>query len=125
VGPSWAESGQSEHEGIETSSRCCLSLGRDDMLHPVLHGHCLGRVAERSGDCVTSTTPSTSSLREAHASKKSVYPPSEFCFCGFFKVVRSHTLGEFWKSALHKSMSAKASGTGEGGERMDNGGARQ
>ena len=76
MGPSWAESGQSEHEGIETSSRCCLSLGRDDMLHPVLHGHCLGRVAERSGDCVTSTTPSTSSLREAHASEKA-WPKSE------------------------------------------------
>ena len=41
------------------------------------------------------------------------------------KVVRSHSLGEFWNSALHKSMSAKAPGAGEGGERMDNGGARQ
>ena len=29
------------------------------------------------------------------------------------KVVRSHSLGEFWKSALHKSMSAKA-GPGRG-----------
>ena len=29
------------------------------------------------------------------------------------KVVRSHSLGEFWKSALHKSMSAKAPGAGE------------
>ena len=45
-----------------------------------------------------------------------------------FKVVRSHSLGEFWKSALHKSMSAKAPGApgaGEGGERMDNDGAKQ
>ena len=41
------------------------------------------------------------------------------------EVVRSHSLGYFWKSALHKSMSAKAPGAGEGGERMDNGGARQ
>ena len=41
------------------------------------------------------------------------------------KVVRSHSLGEFWKSALHKSMSAKAPGAGEGGERMDNDGAKQ
>ena len=32
------------------------------------------------------------------------------------KVVRSHSLGEFWNSALHKSMSAKAPGAGEGGE---------
>jgi hypothetical protein len=40
------------------------------------------------------------------------------------KVVRSHSLGEFWKSALHKSMSAKAPGAGEGGERMDNDGAK-
>ena len=39
------------------------------------------------------------------------------------KVVRSHSLGEFWKSALHKSMSAKATGAGE--ERMDNDGAKQ
>ena len=31
------------------------------------------------------------------------------------KVVRSHSLGEFWKSALRKSMSAKAPGAGEGG----------
>ena len=42
-----------------------------------------------------------------------------------FKVVRSHSLGEFWKSALHKSMSAKAPGAGEGGQRMDNDGAKQ
>ena len=41
------------------------------------------------------------------------------------KVVRSHSLGEFWKSALHKSMSAKAPGAGEGAERMDNDGAKQ
>ena len=41
------------------------------------------------------------------------------------KVVRSHSLGEFWKSALHKSMSAKAPGAGESGERMDNDGAKQ
>ena len=46
--PPWVRPGQSEHEGIETSSRCCLSLGRDGMLHPVLHGHCLGRVAEQA-----------------------------------------------------------------------------
>ena len=44
---------------------------------------------------------------------------------GLLKVVRSHSLGEFWKSALHKSMSAKAPGAGEGGERMDNDGAKQ
>jgi hypothetical protein len=42
-----------------------------------------------------------------------------------FKVVRSHSLGEFWNSALHKSMSAKAPGAGESGERMDNDGAKQ
>ena len=36
------------------------------------------------------------------------------------KVVRSHSLGEIWKSALHKSMSAKASGAGKGEKRMDN-----
>ena len=35
------------------------------------------------------------------------------------------SLGEFWKSALHKSKSAKAPGAGEGEERMDNDGARQ
>ena len=34
----------------------------------------------------------------------------------------SHSLGE---SALHESMSAKTPGTGEGGERMDNDGAKQ
>ena len=40
--------GESQHEDIETSSRCCLPLGRDGVLHPVLRGHRLGRVAEQA-----------------------------------------------------------------------------
>ena len=27
--PPWVRPGESEHEDIETSSRCCLTLGRD------------------------------------------------------------------------------------------------
>jgi hypothetical protein len=39
--------GETEHEDIEASGRCCLTLGRNGVLHPVLHGHCVGRVAEQ------------------------------------------------------------------------------
>jgi hypothetical protein len=46
--PPWVCPGESEHEGIETSSRCCLPLGRDGVLHPVLRGHRLGRVAKQA-----------------------------------------------------------------------------
>jgi hypothetical protein len=53
-------------------------------------------------------------------------PNSSFLtFPNLIKVVRSHSLGYFWKAALHKSMSPKAPGAGEGEERMDNGGAKQ
>ncbi len=40
--------GESEHEDIEAPSRCCLPLGRDGVLHPVLRGHRLSRVAEQA-----------------------------------------------------------------------------
>ena len=46
--PPWVRPGESEHEDIETSSRCCLTLGRDGVLHPVLYGHCLGRITEKA-----------------------------------------------------------------------------
>ena len=46
--PPWVRPGESEHEDIEASSRCCLPLGRDGVLHPVLRGHRLGRVAKQA-----------------------------------------------------------------------------
>ena len=40
----------------------------------------------------------------------------ELAVKGVRESARSHSLEEFWKSALHKSMSAKAPGAGEDGE---------
>ena len=47
--PPWVRPGESKHEDIETSGSCCLTLGRDSVLHPVLRGHRLGRVAKQAG----------------------------------------------------------------------------